>query len=54
MIVLIPTTLLTFYTLFKSQRLSDFLDALSNERVSSRDKFGALVAVWRRRRSQSK
>jgi hypothetical protein len=49
-IVAIPVTLLTFYTLLKSQRLSDFLDALSNERVSSRDKAMALVNVWRKGR----
>jgi hypothetical protein len=49
-IVAIPVTLLTFYTLIKSQRLSDFLDALSDERVSSKGKFLALVAVWRKGR----
>ena len=48
--VLIPTALLTFYTLIKSQRLSDFLDALSNERVSSRDKLATLAAVWKTQR----
>ena len=48
--VLVPTALLTFYTLLKSQRLSDFLDALSNENVSSKETLAALLAVWRRQR----
>ena len=33
LVVLIPTTLLTFYTIVKSKRLSDFLEALSDERM---------------------
>jgi hypothetical protein len=32
----------------KSKRLSDFLDALSDERLSSLDKLKSLAAVWRR------
>ena len=48
--VAIPVTLLTFYTLLKSQRLSDFLDALSDERVSGRDKLKAFVSIWRGKR----
>lgn len=43
------TTVLTFYTMGKSKGLSDFLDALSNERLSLWDKIKALAAVWRRR-----
>jgi hypothetical protein len=31
----------------KSKRLSDFLDAVSDERLSVRQKVGALAAVWR-------
>jgi len=42
-------TLLTFYTLSKSKRLSDFLDAVSDERLPSRAKIGSLVNVWRKR-----
>ena len=41
------TTALTFYTMVKSKRLSDFLDAVSDERLSVRQKLGALAAVWR-------
>jgi hypothetical protein len=32
----------------KSKGLSDFLDALSDERLSVWSKFKALLAVWRR------
>jgi Mg2+ and Co2+ transporter CorA len=42
-------TLLTLYTLSKSKRLSDFLDAVSDERLSSRAKIGSLINVWRKR-----
>lgn len=45
--VFLPTLGLTFYTITKSKRLADFLDALSDERASVRDKLGALAAVWR-------
>jgi len=41
------TTWLTVYTMVKSQRLSDFIDVLSNDRMSFREKLGALVRVWR-------
>ncbi|MEJ8856667.1 hypothetical protein WKW79_18980 [Variovorax robiniae] len=41
------TTWLTVYTMVKSQRLSDFLDALSNDRLTLGGKFKALVQVWR-------
>ncbi|MDM0080675.1 hypothetical protein QTI17_08740 [Variovorax sp. J31P179] len=41
------TTWLTVYTMVKSKRLSDFIDALSDERNTLRDKFGVLARVWR-------
>ncbi len=41
------TGLLTVYTMIKSKRLSDFLDALSDERLSAWGKLKALGAVWR-------
>jgi hypothetical protein len=44
--VFIPTTVLTLYTIAKSKRLSDFLDALSDERLTVRQKVGAFAAVW--------
>jgi hypothetical protein len=46
-IVFVPTIALTFYTIMKSKRLADFLDALSDERLPLRGKFAALAAVWR-------
>ena len=39
---------LTFYTITKSKRLSDFLDAVSDERLTLREKLRALAAVWSR------
>jgi Mg2+ and Co2+ transporter CorA len=45
-VVFVPTTFLTFYTIAKSKRLSDFLDALSDERLTFGQKMRALAAVW--------
>jgi len=45
--VLVPTIVLTGYTITKSKKLSDFLDALSDERLTLRQKLGAFVAVWK-------
>ncbi len=47
-VVFISTTALTIYTMSKSKGLSDFLDALSDERLSAWSKVKALAAVWRR------
>ena len=47
-VVFVFTTLLTFYTIAKSKKLSDFLDALSDERLSVWMKVKSLAAVWRR------
>ncbi len=44
---LVPTVVLTFYTIVKSKRLSDFLEAISDERLPARAKLGSLVAVWK-------
>lgn len=41
------TTALTVYTMAKSKRLSDFLDALSDERLSIWTKIKSLAAVWK-------
>jgi hypothetical protein len=46
-LVFVPTIALTIYTMAKSKRLSDFLDALSDERLSTWTKFKAFAAVWR-------
>jgi hypothetical protein len=50
-LIFVPSTFLTFYTIVKSRRLSDFLDVLSDEEVSARDKFRALLDVWRKKRA---
>jgi hypothetical protein len=47
-VVFVLTAALTFYTIAKSKRLSDFLDALSDENLSLRDKARSLAAVWRK------
>ncbi len=46
-VVFVTTTALTIYTMAKSKRLSDFLDALSDERLSVWQKAKSLAAVWR-------
>jgi membrane protein YqaA with SNARE-associated domain len=48
-LVFVPTAALTIYTVAKSKRLSDFLEALSDERLAARAKLGALAEVWRRK-----
>jgi hypothetical protein len=47
-VVFVLTTALTIYTMVKSKGLSDFLDALSDERLSAWMKVKALASVWRR------
>jgi Mg2+ and Co2+ transporter CorA len=47
-LVLLPTIALTFYTITKSKRLSDFLDAVSDERLGPWAKCKAFLAVWQR------
>ena len=47
-LVFVVSTALTMYTMVKSKRLSDFLDAVSDERLSGWTKVKALAAVWRR------
>lgn len=47
LLVLLLAVALTFYTIIKSKRLSDFLDAVSDERLSGRQKWAALRDVWR-------
>ena len=48
LLVLGLATGLTFYTIIKSKRLSDFLDAVSDERMSVGAKWRALSGVWSR------
>ncbi|MCU0924200.1 MAG: hypothetical protein MUF16_28515, partial [Burkholderiaceae bacterium] len=46
--VFVATAALTVYTMAKSKRLSDFLDALSDERLGAWSKARAFLGVWRR------
>lgn len=48
-LVALPSGLLGLYAVGKSKRLSDFLDALSDERLSLRTKYVALENVFRKR-----
>ncbi|MDS4016242.1 MAG: hypothetical protein RKP46_18080 [Candidatus Accumulibacter sp.] len=44
--VAIPSALLTGFAVVKSKALSDFLEALSDERLTQRQKLASLLAVW--------
>ena len=46
-VIAVLTTWLTFYTLIKSRRLSDFIDALSDDKQTWRGRLGVLARVWR-------
>jgi hypothetical protein len=46
-LVFLPTAALTLYAVLKSKRLSDFLEALSDERMPGRAKLASLLDVWR-------
>ena len=48
-LVLVATSALTLYTVLKSHRLSEFLDALSDERTGWRGKIRSLRRVWQGR-----
>ena len=47
-VVFVATATLTVYTMAKSKRLSDFLDALSDDRLGAWNKARAFFGVWRR------
>ncbi|MBP6708904.1 MAG: hypothetical protein KA223_07070 [Candidatus Accumulibacter sp.] len=49
-LVFVPSALLTGFAIVKSKRLSDFLEALSDERLTPREKLSPLLAVWRKKR----
>jgi CorA-like Mg2+ transporter protein len=44
--VLIPSVALTVYTVVKSRRLAEFLDTLSDERLTVREKWTSFRKVW--------
>jgi hypothetical protein len=50
-LVLVPVTALTFYTIVKSKRLSDFLEALSDDRLPASSKLRSLLDVWKKEAS---
>ena len=54
LLVFIPTVVLTLYTIVKSKRLAEFLEALSDERLTRNDKLNILLNVWKRRRRGSR
>lgn len=47
-IVFVPVTALTLYTVQKSRALSEFLDAMSDERLPLARKFASFLRIWRR------
>ena len=47
LLVLIPSTAITLYTVLKSRGLADFLETLADDRKSSRGKFEAFLNVWK-------
>ena len=49
-IVFLPTLALTMYTVQKSRALSEFLDAMSDERLPLRRKFASFLRIWRKPR----
>jgi hypothetical protein len=48
LVVLIPSVALILYTVVKSKRLADFLEALSDERLSNRQKLRTLSEIGKR------
>ena len=47
-VILMLAVGLTFYTVLKSRRLSDFLETLADEQQSTRTKLGSWVSIWRK------
>lgn len=54
MLILIPIIALTVYTVVKSKRLAEFLEALSDERLTKRDKLNTLLTIWKKERRASR
>jgi hypothetical protein len=49
-VCIVGVSALLFYTLAKSKRLADFLDAVSDEKMPTGRKYTAIFDVWRRQR----
>jgi|SRR5579871_2406465 len=45
------TTAITFWSVMKSRRLSELLDALADERVGARQRWRAFVSLWGRKKA---
>ena len=54
LIILILAIGLTFYTVLKARRLSDFLETLADEHQSARAKLASLSKVWKRKRDRER
>lgn len=54
MLILIPIIALTVYTVVKSKRLAEFLETLSDERLTKRDKLNTLFTIWKKERHASR
>jgi len=54
LIILILAIGLTFYTVLKARRLSDFLETLADEHQSARAKLASLSKVWKRKRERER
>ncbi len=48
----VPTTLLILFAILKSKKLSDFLEALSDERLPLSGKYEVLAQLWRKERTK--
>ncbi len=47
LVVLVLTSAVTYYTILKSKRLSDMLEAISDEKLPARAKFSAMRDLWK-------
>lgn len=45
---LVPSAMITFYTVLKARRLANFLDSLADERLTWPQKMAALKQIWKR------
>ncbi len=52
LLVFIPSTAITLYTVLKSRGLADFLEALADDRMPASGKLAAFLSVWRKPRIQ--
>jgi hypothetical protein len=52
LLVLIPSLAFILYAVAKSKGLSDFLDAMSDERLGSAQKLGVFLGVWKHKRAR--